>query len=151
MLHSVGLHRPPRSVDPTALAPRMASRVRAERAGRLAQQVDERSDAELRRRDELIASANHALRTPLCSIMGYTEMLLAGDAGSLTEDQVLMLQRVTLSAERLASLVEQLLQVTTECVSPTRPAGLAGAVLEEVAVAESRPVEPDADEGDGSA
>jgi len=40
-----------------------------------------------RLKEEMVQNVSHELRTPLTFIKGYVEMLLAGDAGSLTDEQ----------------------------------------------------------------
>lgn len=61
---------------------------------------------------ELMADFDHAFRTPLTSVVGYTEVLLSGDTGALHHEQVLMLQRVEQNGKRLLVLVENFLQLT---------------------------------------
>jgi signal transduction histidine kinase len=62
-----------------------------------------------RMKDEFIATVSHELRTPLTSIVGFVEMLLAGDAGSLTDEQRRFLEIVMRSSHRLMRQVGDLL------------------------------------------
>lgn len=62
---------------------------------------------EVRRR--LLAAIDHELRTPLTNVVGFVEMLLDGEAGRLTEDQALMLQRIAANADQLLVMVRALL------------------------------------------
>ena len=57
------------------------------------------------------ASVSHELRTPLTSVLGYTELLLSGDAGDLTARQRAMLDAVDRNAQRLERFVEDLEQL----------------------------------------
>lgn len=61
---------------------------------------------------EFISTVSHELRTPLTAVKGYVELLLLGTAGSLTETQQSFLQVVKTNAERLNSLVEDLLEIS---------------------------------------
>jgi len=71
------------------------------------------ANAELRRLSELksdfIALAAHDLRTPLTSINGYLEMLLDGQMGPLTQEEVEALNNIQRSSLRLVSLTDELL------------------------------------------
>jgi signal transduction histidine kinase len=60
-------------------------------------------------KDELIALVSHELRTPLTSIVGYLELLTEPDAEPLTEQQAKFLSIISRSAERLLSLISDLL------------------------------------------
>lgn len=62
-----------------------------------------------RMKDELIAMVSHELRTPLTSIVGYLELLTGPEADPLTEQQRQFLSIVSRSAERLLSLISDLL------------------------------------------
>jgi PAS domain S-box-containing protein len=62
-----------------------------------------------RLKDEFIALVSHELRTPLTSIRGYTELLLDGEAGELTDDQRQFLGVVERNSHRLLHLVGDLL------------------------------------------
>ncbi len=62
-----------------------------------------------RLKDEFIALVSHELRTPLTSIRGYTELLLDGEAGKLTDEQRKFLGVVERNSHRLLHLVGDLL------------------------------------------
>jgi PAS domain S-box-containing protein len=64
-----------------------------------------------RLKDEFIALVSHELRTPLTSIRGYLELVTDGASGELTPDQEQFLGVVARNAERLQSLVGDLLFV----------------------------------------
>jgi len=59
-----------------------------------------------------ISVASHQLRTPLSAMRWYVDLLLAGDAGRLTKQQREFLSDVHSSIQRLASLVDDLLNVS---------------------------------------
>lgn len=61
---------------------------------------------------EFVSLASHQLRTPLSTINWYTEMLLSGDMGVLTEDQVRYLKEIYRGSQRMVSLVNALLSVS---------------------------------------
>lgn len=61
---------------------------------------------------EFVSLASHQLRTPLSTINWYTEMLLAGDVGTLTEAQERYLRQIYRGSQRMVSLVNALLSVS---------------------------------------
>jgi signal transduction histidine kinase len=61
-------------------------------------------------RDERVAALGHELRTPLTAMTGFIELLRDGSAGPLTPDQERYLDIVGRAAERLQSLVDELLR-----------------------------------------
>jgi PAS domain S-box-containing protein len=65
-----------------------------------------------RLKDQFFATVSHELRTPLTSIIGYTDLLLAGDAGELTEQQRRFLQITERNAKRQLRLVGDMLFVS---------------------------------------
>jgi len=93
-------------------------------------------------KDELIALVSHELRTPLTSIVGYLELLTGPEADPLTDEQVRFLSVISRSAERLLSLVSDLLlmaQVESGGVHLDKDIVDLAAIAEEC-VAASRPV-----------
>ncbi len=67
-------------------------------------------------KDELIQNVSHELRTPLTFIMGYVQLLMEEELGSLTGTQRRSLDVVARKTEHLAQLVEDF--ITLEMVSP---------------------------------
>lgn len=65
-----------------------------------------------RLKTEFVATVSHELRTPMTSIKGYVEILLMGAAGKMTDQQVHFLEIVRSNTERLAVLVNDLLDVS---------------------------------------
>jgi PAS domain S-box-containing protein len=65
-----------------------------------------------RLKSEFVATVSHELRTPMTSIKGYVEILLMGAAGSLSETQTHFLQVVRSNTDRLATLVNDLLDIS---------------------------------------
>lgn len=65
-----------------------------------------------RMKTEFVSLVSHELRTPLTSIKGFTEMVLDGDAGEINEEVTEYLGIVHSNAERLVSLVNDLLDIS---------------------------------------
>jgi signal transduction histidine kinase/transcriptional regulator with GAF, ATPase, and Fis domain len=63
-------------------------------------------------RIEFVSSVSHELRTPMTSIKGYTDMLLSGMTGEMTEPQRRFLSIIQSNADRLGILVNDLLEVS---------------------------------------
>jgi signal transduction histidine kinase len=57
----------------------------------------------------IVANISHELRTPLTHLKGYLDLLLAGDLGSLNEQQHSALTIIERSSDRLGRLIEDLL------------------------------------------
>ncbi|MFN8403369.1 MAG: HAMP domain-containing sensor histidine kinase [Anaerolineales bacterium] len=62
---------------------------------------------------EVVASISQELRQPMSSIVGYTDLLLGESVGILGALQRKFVERIRSSTERIGSLVEDLIQVTT--------------------------------------
>lgn len=76
---------------------------------------------------EVLSRLSHELRTPLNSVIGFSRVLGTNRAGNQRAEDLVMLERIRASGERLLDLVEDLFDVT----SPT----LAAATLVPVNVA----------------
>lgn len=64
--------------------------------------------------NEVIASIAQELRTPMSSIMGYTELLLKEAFGILGGYQRNFLQKVKANTERMGALLDDLIRITTD-------------------------------------
>ena len=63
-------------------------------------------------KDEFISVASHELRTPITGIRGYLSMLLDGSLGQMPDNVQGTLKQLTIGTDRLAALVEDLLNVS---------------------------------------
>ncbi len=63
-------------------------------------------------KDEFISMASHELRTPITGIRGYISLFLDGSFGKLSKDAMKNLKTVYGAVERLAELIEDLLNVS---------------------------------------
>jgi signal transduction histidine kinase len=62
---------------------------------------------------EVIASISQELRQPLSSIVGYTDLLLGESVGILGQLQRKFVERIKASTERINSLTDDMIQITT--------------------------------------
>jgi PAS domain S-box-containing protein len=74
-----------------------------DRVNRRLQQLDEM-------RQNLLANVSHELQTPLVSIRGYTEMILKGKIGPVTQEQERGLAISLKNIDRLIGLIDSLLE-----------------------------------------
>jgi len=76
----------------------------------------QRKNEELTHLDELksdfMATMSHELRTPLTSIIGYSDMMLAGMTGELNEKQTTFTENILQSGETLLGLINDILDLT---------------------------------------
>ncbi|MDQ2693399.1 MAG: ATP-binding protein, partial [Chloroflexota bacterium] len=63
--------------------------------------------------EEVVASIAQELRQPMSSIVGYTDLLLGESVGILGTLQRKFVERIKASTERIGSLIDDLIQVTT--------------------------------------
>ncbi|WP_238694515.1 ATP-binding protein [Nocardioides daphniae] len=60
-------------------------------------------------KDQFVSTISHELRTPVTTIVGYSEMLTDGELGHLSPAQAKALEAITRNGDRLVSLVDNLL------------------------------------------
>lgn len=72
----------------------------------------EAAEAGIRAKSQFLAMMSHELRTPLQAVLGYAHFLLHGPSGSLTPEQRDDVNAIQLSARRMVTLIEQLLDLT---------------------------------------
>ncbi len=65
-----------------------------------------------RLKSNFLATVSHELRTPLTSIIGYSEMLIAGIAGDINEEQRDFITTIHDKGEQLLELIKGLLDLT---------------------------------------
>ena len=63
-------------------------------------------------KSEFVSNVSHELRTPMTSIKGYTDLMLMGAAGDMSEPQRHYLTVIKNNADRLKSLVDDLLDIS---------------------------------------
>ncbi|MBK8020483.1 MAG: GAF domain-containing protein [Chloroflexi bacterium] len=85
-------------------------RVAEEQAARERQTADRLREVD-RLKSQFLANMSHELRTPLNSIIGYSEILLDGDDGELTEDAHEDVQTIYDSGRHLLSLINEILDL----------------------------------------
>ncbi len=92
-------------------------------------------------KNDFLATISHELRTPLTSILGLSEILLAGRMGPLASKQAESLKKVIEQSQNLAKLINQLLDVQDVIQERTR-LDLRPLSLTELAEASGRALEP---------
>ena len=65
-----------------------------------------------RAKSEFVATVSHELRTPMTSIKGYADLLLMGPVGDLSEQQRDFVNIIRSNADRLTSLVNDILDIS---------------------------------------
>jgi len=63
-------------------------------------------------KNEFIAVVSHELRTPLTAIKGFTDLILEGEAGEVTDSQREFLEIVQSNSDRLVALINDMLDIS---------------------------------------
>lgn len=71
------------------------------------------ADDRLQAKEQFVGSLAQELRTPMTSIVGYTELLLSGAVGELDETSRKFLRRVQANIERMGAMLNDLIGITT--------------------------------------
>ncbi len=72
----------------------------------------ERAEEATRLKSQFLATMSHELRTPLNAIIGYTEIIGAGMAGEINDEQRTYHERVLHNAEHLLKLINDILDLS---------------------------------------
>jgi two-component system sensor histidine kinase BarA len=107
----------------------------AEKNERLKASFDELKELD-KLKSSFLATVSHELRTPLTSIIGYSEMLEGGTAGTLSDGQSEFLRTIRGKADQLLGLISSLLdlgQLEAETLKLNKEAVDARALLSDVA------------------
>jgi len=65
-----------------------------------------------RAKTEFVSTVSHELRTPMTSIKGYTDLVYAGAAGPINQDQRRFLEIIKSNTDRLTALISDLLDIS---------------------------------------
>jgi len=77
------------------------------------QKEDAVRSEEQQAKDQFVASISQEVRTPMTSITGYTDLLLGESVGALADMQRKFLQRIKANTERIGSMLNDLIGVST--------------------------------------
>ena len=115
------------------------------RIERVLTEAKEAAEETSRLKSSFLSTMSHELRTPMTSIKGYVELLLDGEVGDLTAEQRSFLGVVSANTDRLAMLINDVLdlskieagrmEITPEAVDLARIVAQVGAELEPLAAA----------------
>ena len=65
-----------------------------------------------RTKTEFLANMSHELRTPLNSVIGFSDLLLEGAGGELSEKQLRYLTNISRSGKHLLSIINEILDIS---------------------------------------
>jgi signal transduction histidine kinase len=128
-----------------------AERALEQRADLLASRLAKEAEASERLReldqikDDPVATVSHALRPPLTSIMGSLELLRDDEAGPLTAQQRKWADTISRNSDRLLTLVDNLLTLSTIDAGKLQPTACS-IDLRDVITAARRTLQPAIDE-----
>jgi len=82
-----------------------------EKNRRLADSVEKLKDLD-KMKSNFLATVSHELRTPLTSVIGYSEMLIEGLAGGLTDEQRDYVQIIMEKGDQLLQIITEVLDIS---------------------------------------
>ncbi|MDD4250485.1 MAG: response regulator, partial [Methanosarcina sp.] len=65
-----------------------------------------------RAKSEFLATMSHELRTPLNSVIGFSDLMIAGNVGELSQQQKKFLGNISTSGKHLLSLINNILDIS---------------------------------------
>ncbi|MHC1753979.1 MAG: response regulator [Methanosarcina sp.] len=65
-----------------------------------------------RAKSEFLATMSHELRTPLNSVIGFSDLMIAGNAGELSQKQKKFLGNISMSGKHLLALINNILDIS---------------------------------------
>ncbi|HEY0671823.1 MAG TPA: ATP-binding protein [Longimicrobiales bacterium] len=83
--------------------------VEVQRAMQAAEESRVEAQQANRTKSEFLANMSHEIRTPINAILGYTDLIDFGVAGTVTEQQRAHLERIRISGNHLIGLIDDLL------------------------------------------
>lgn len=104
-------HRAHLTSEMHVVSVRESYRELAEKTARLQTAYDRLRELD-KLKSNFLATVSHELRTPLTSIIGYSEMLEAGIAGPLGDEQLDFVQTIHAKGEQLLALISSLLDLS---------------------------------------
>jgi len=104
------------TIVPLLIAPSMSffivkARYRAEVLMRELAVAKSKAEASARAKDSFLANMSHEMRTPLTHILGFSELLVEGAFGPLTDEQKGCLNDILASSRQLLSIVNDVLDL----------------------------------------
>jgi PAS domain S-box-containing protein len=65
-----------------------------------------------RAKSEFLATMSHELRTPLNSVIGFSDLMIAGNVGEISEKQKKFLGNISMSGKHLLALINNILDIS---------------------------------------
>ena len=83
----------------------------AERLARAADQAKAEAEAASATKSDFLATLSHEVRTPINALLGYADLLDAGAAGAITDEQRTFVRRLRDTARHLLTVVNEILEI----------------------------------------